>query len=397
MIFKFKYFKLLTRNIIYIFILRCFSIFIIYFTILLQISCNTNNEYNLNTNKIIKTLTPKYAKGFKIEYYSNYKKIIIYNPWKKNSIYMQYYIFNNDTNLTKNSNYNFYLKKVNSTIVLSTTQIAMLQKLGLQNQIIAIDDTTYIYNKDIINLVKRNKIQLVGSYINLNNEKIIKLNPDIIFASGWDKINSSFDKLINLNYKVAFVLEWQENSLLGRAEWIKYISAFYDKEKIADSLFSISEKKYLDLKKSVENNSNKPVIMQGSYTSDNWYAAGGKSYIANLISDAGGNYILKNDTNTGSIPISFESFFTKAKDADFWFTTSTNNVIFDKRINYFKSVKMDNIFTNTKKTDLKGGNDYWETGITNPDLILQDFIRILHPDLSNKKELIFYKKAKSNK
>lgn len=375
-----------------------FGFLIIIFMIL---SCNNNNEYKLQqnkkTNKLIKTLIPKYAKGFKIEYYTNYKKIIVFNPWDNNKIFWQYFIFYGDTILPKNKNSNFYLyNNVNKTIVLSATQTAMLNKLNLSDKIIAIDDSTYIYNKEIIASVKNGKIKLVGDVTTINQEKVAQINPDIIFTSGWNKINPSLTKLINLNHNIAFVLEWQENSLLARAEWIKYIAAFYNTEKFADSLFSVTEKKYKTLLTKVKNTKTKPLVMQGSYTANNWYAAGGKSYITNLINDAKGDYILKTDTNTGSVPVNFEKFFDKAKIADFWFTTITKNTVIDKRIKYFKSVKNNNIYTNTNKIDNKGGNDYWETGITNPDLILKDFIKILHPEILPDYKLIFYKKTDIN-
>ncbi len=371
--------------------LRFFYILILFLPIL---SCNNNNEYNLhNTQKTKKTLIPKYAKGFKIEYFKNYKKITVFNPWDSNKIFWQYFIFNNDTVLPENKNSIFYMHTANKTIVLSATQTAMLDKLNLIEKVTAIDDSTYIYNKKIINYAKNKKIKLVGDVSILNREKVVKLNPDIIFTSGWNKINPQLSKLINLNYKIAFVLEWQENSLLARAEWIKYIAAFYNKENLADSLFNITEQKYNLLKNKIKTSTHSPIVMQGSYTADNWYAAGGRSYIANLINDAGGNYILKNDTNTGSIPISFEKFFDKAKNADFWITTIDKNTIIDKRIKYFKSVKNSNIYSNTNKIDNKGGNDYWETGITNPDLILKDLIKILHPDILPNYKLTFYKKT----
>ena len=38
-----------------------------------------------------------------------------------------------------------------------------------------------------------------------------------------------------------------------------------------------------------------------------------------------------------------------------------------------------------------GGSDYFETGVTNPDLILADLVKIFHPDLLPDHELYFYR------
>ena len=38
-----------------------------------------------------------------------------------------------------------------------------------------------------------------------------------------------------------------------------------------------------------------------------------------------------------------------------------------------------------------GGNDYYESGIVRPDLVLEDFIRILHPEVLPDNDLFYYK------
>ncbi len=377
------------------------QLLLILFTISIILSCNNKYKYNLDKStevKIIKSKSPKYAKGFKIDYYKNYKKITVFNPWNNNKIFWEYFIYYNDTSkLPKNKNSRFYMHIPKKSIVLSATQIAMFYKLSLNNNITAIADSLYIYNKDVINLTRQKKIQLVGNVDILNQEKVVELNPDIIFTSGWNKINPSLLKLMKLNYNIAFVIDWQEKSLLARAEWIKFIAAIYNKENIADSLFSITESKYKLLLSKVKNINTKPSVMQGSYTADNWYAAGGNSYIAKVFNDAKADYILKNDTNSGSIPIKFEFFFNKAKNADFWFTTENNLVNFNQKIKYFKSVKNNNVYIFTKKINNNGGNDYWETGFTNPDLILKDIIKILHPNIFPDYKLTFFTKIHINK
>ena len=37
-------------------------------------------------------------------------------------------------------------------------------------------------------------------------------------------------------------------------------------------------------------------------------------------------------------------------------------------------------------------NDYWESGMTRPDRILKDVIKIFHPDLLPDHQLYYYKK-----
>ncbi len=46
---------------------------------------------------------------------------------------------------------------------------------------------------------------------------------------------------------ILYNIEWQEKSILGRAEWIKFIGLF-DKEKLADSIFSQIAEQYNEIK-----------------------------------------------------------------------------------------------------------------------------------------------------
>lgn len=48
--------------------------------------------------------------------------------------------------------------------------------------------------------------------------------------------------------------------------------------------------------------------------------------------------------------------------------------------------------TTTSVLNENGGNDYWESGVTNPHLVLADLIKIFHPELLPDHELYFYQK-----
>jgi iron complex transport system substrate-binding protein len=40
-----------------------------------------------------------------------------------------------------------------------------------------------------------------------------------------------------------------------------------------------------------------------------------------------------------------------------------------------------------------GGNDYWQSGISNPDVVLSDLIKILHPEILPNHNLFYYQKV----
>ena len=49
-----------------------------------------------------------------------------------------------------------------------------------------------------------------------------------------------------------------------------------------------------------------------------WYVPGGRSTIGKLCLDACGRYAFADDAHSGSVPLSFETVFDKAGDADVW-------------------------------------------------------------------------------
>jgi iron complex transport system substrate-binding protein len=56
----------------------------------------------------------------------------------------------------------------------------------------------------------------------------------------------------------------------------------------------------------------------GSPYKDSWWIPGGNSYLANLIADAGGDYLGKENPSNESYVISFEHALTFADEADVW-------------------------------------------------------------------------------
>ena len=57
----------------------------------------------------------------------------------------------------------------------------------------------------------------------------------------------------------------------------------------------------------------------------------------------------------------------------------------------FKAVKQQQLFNNDLRVNAKSGNDYWESGVINPHIILKDLIEIFHPQIIEH-ELYYYRK-----
>ncbi|MBL7910199.1 MAG: ABC transporter substrate-binding protein [Bacteroidia bacterium] len=373
-------------------------------TILFFVSCAEPKEKFSNIfSDLKKDTTIKYAKRFAIS--RNKQLTVIYLFGNKNNFdTTATYLICADPSLIKVGRKNITLIKspCKKIATLSSIYVNMLCELGLIDKVVAIDNVDYVNNKEILARCATKKIVELSRGIELDLEQTIALNPDIIFTFGMgDPKKDVNPKLLQTKIPVAISLDHKEETPLARAEWIKFFAAFVEKKDMADSIFNLVEKNYNELKVIAQKTEARPTVFNDIKYSDSWYMPGGKSYMAKLLVDAGTNYLWKEDENYGSIPLSFEQVYAKAKEAEFWLNVSTlktkkDLLSVDSRYEEFVAFKKGNVFNNTKYTNSHGYSTYWETGMIYPDRILSDLILIFHPELKTqiKNELFYYEQLK---
>ena len=142
--------------------------------------------------------------------------------------------------------------------------------------------------------------------------------------------------------------------------------------------------------------SSKPTGFTGLPWEDVWYVPGGQSFAAQYIADAGGEYIWRSDTSRQALPLSLEVVLSEASEADIWINPgAATNLTFvknmDERMVHFKAFRQVKLFNNSNRLSPNGGNDYWESGLVSPQLILADILHILHPDVLQYHKSVYYK------
>ncbi|MBN2669126.1 MAG: ABC transporter substrate-binding protein [Bacteroidales bacterium] len=367
---------------------------IITISILVLLSCqeSTKPSPKAQNKKAIKTIQPSYAKWFNIEYFDGFKKINIISPWTHKP-YQSYYVYINDKPELHENEQACAQKHTPSCYVLSGTILGFFKTLNLNDIIGGIDQKQYSAQIEIRQKVEQNKILEVGDGERLNLERVLIEHPDMVFTSGWPQIHINNQRLIQQGIPVVFTLDWQESSALARAEWIKFIAAFFEQDKLADSLFKQVEKRYIALSNLAKAEAIQPTVMHGTPMSGVWYMAGGKSYMAKMYQDAGAQFLWANDSSTGSLPLDFEAVFLKAEKADYWFCTSpTDEFLKDDKLQLFDAVKNGQVYSNSVPQSGDLPNLYWEIGTVRPDWILEDLIHILHPSILPTDSLHFYRK-----
>jgi iron complex transport system substrate-binding protein len=381
---------------------NCFKYCILLFT-LISFSChNSEKKSDYYSGKRF-VLEPDYAERFLIEKYDNYTKLIILNPWQgAKDVTQEYFLIKRGLPVPEGINLNYVIyTPVEKIVCLSTTHIAMINALQSGSTIVAVSDAGYLFNEEIRLAAESGKIRDVGYEDNLNKELILELSPDIVMVYGIGSESAGYlGKLSELGIKVLFNADYLETDPLGKAEWIKVIGLLYCKEAEADSIFSIVSSEYNLLKSFVlDNSDSRPSVLLGLPWKDSWFISPGNSYISKLINDAGGIYLWSETESAVSIPSGLESVFLKAQNADYWLnigSISYKNQITatDDRLCELAAFKNDRLFNNNNRLSESGGNDYWESGCINPQLILRDIAVILHPELFSDLNLNYYKKVK---
>lgn len=325
---------------------------------------------------------PKYAKGFDIYKHEAFVEIVLYNPWKNREIATHYYLVRDDSITVPDDGVKVRipLKRIAST---SVTQYEFLTMLGETDAIAGICNPELTYNELINNLFCQGKIANLGDAFSINKEIVMALDPDAILTSFYNA--SSISQQINAfpNNPTLFDNEWTESTPLARAEWIKFVGAFFDKTEIADSLFNKIDSSYASALAIVENVEKNPVVMLGGNFKGTWYMPGGQTYMGQLLKDAGADYKYSNDTSTISLPLNFETVLQQFSNADVWMNapaSTVNEIVkMDERHKLFAPVENKRVFGFYGRTK-KQANDFWESGVAHPDIILKDMIWALYPE-----------------
>jgi len=279
---------------------------------------------------------------------------------------------------------------------LSSVYVGFIDALNASEHIQFVDETDYIYSKRVRKSIKDKRIRECGSGEQLNFELLMGSKPLVLTYQIEGGGTNILDRLQELKISHLNCTDFKEASPLGRAEWLKVFGFLTKKENEAKVLFDEVLSHYKETQYFCNQIKERPTVFSGSVFSGVWNVSGGKSFLAQLIKDAGGNYIFAQDTEQLNIVLSFESVYQRSKEAQVWlhpsyYHTFKEIIAEDERYGLFDAFKNKRVYNNNKMENGLGGNAYWEMGVLRPDLILNDIAQCLHPELYKGSTSIFYK------
>ncbi len=372
------------------------------------LSCNINsgskkgaNAKDINQNKSdFDFITEiKYAKGLVVNNYNDYKEIYIKEP-KDSSVIAHYFLVRKGQKLpdsVKVDNSFVIPVPVKDIACMSESHVGALSILKLQDKLVGMGNLNYLWDSILRTKVKEDKLKSFGSGANVNIEKIIEVSPNMLTYGAFDKIKD-IKALAKLNVFSIYNNEWKEETLLARAEWIKLFGLFFNKGKLADSIFNSIDSEFkaaIELAKKVNN---KPKVIYGGAFKSTWYMPQSDTYVAYLLNNAGLDFKPAGRGNA-STPLSMEEVINSYSDAPLWLCMVNGKIDkvsdlinFNKHYASFKAYKNNNVWINNKRKLPDGANDYWESGVYRPDLLIKDIVKIAHPDLLPDYETVYWYK-----
>jgi len=339
---------------------------------------------------------PTFSERFVILTNNSDKQLVVYNPWQgSRNVKFTY-------TLTHNENNDAHTVKVpvERVICLSSTHLAFIDFIDEIDKVTGVSGAGFISNKRIRERIDDGQIADVGYQNYLSYEVIAALQPDVIFAYGVDgELGKIEAKLNEMGIKLVYIGEYLEETPLARAEWAVAIAAFFEKSEIAAEKIKTIANEYNQLKNIAANVADKPKVLINAPYRDVWYLPAAKSAVINFLKDAGGEYIFEAETQNAkeSNPTNIEYVHTKALGADIWINQNNETTLeqlkkLDARLANISAFKNKNVYNNNNQLTANGGNDFWESGVTNPQVILKDLIKIFHPQLLPEHQLFYYRK-----
>lgn len=370
----------------------------ILFTLVIAFSgCNQNkNAKTIGDRNTADSMNIKYAKGFKVISSENYKLVDITDPSGESDMHYKYALLNRGSSKDGiPADYQIIEIPVRSVICMTTLQLSNFIKLKALDKVVGITSTRFLFNEQMNKQLKEGKTSKIGIEGEFDNEAILALNPDIILVSPFKK--GGYDAIRNLDIPLISFLGYKESSPLGQAEWIKFTAMLLGIEEQANKQFDDIENKYNELKSLCTSVSRRPTVLSGELHSGNWYVVGGNSYLAQLFRDAGADYFMKNDNESGGFYVDFETVYSQGANTDYWRMVNSHDGTFtydalkqsDARYADFKAFKDKKLIYCSLRE-----KPFYENTPVEPEVVLADLIKIFHPSLLPEHIPVYYELLK---
>lgn len=343
------------------------------------------------------TLRMKYAKHITMVRYDGYTVVDMQNPWNPGTLLHRYILVKRADSARVTGHLpegTVVYTPVRRSVVFTSPHCWLLTQLGAVDAIAGVCDLGYINVPEVRRRTKLGAIADCGNGMSPSVERIIDVRPEALFVSPYE--GAGYGKLEQLGVPLIECADYMETSALGRAEWMRFYGCLVGKERVADSLFAVVDKRYCQLRGLGNRQKYKPKVITERVVSGVWYCPGGQSSMGRLIADAGASYAFASDAHSGSLTLSPEKVIEKAADSDVWLFIYSGPEAPTRSglLAEYQGYKMIKAFNDggVYGCNSSSSTPYFEEISFRPDFLLEDLIGVFHTNIAAELQKHYYEK-----
>jgi cobalamin transport system substrate-binding protein len=277
----------------------------------------------------------------------------------------------------------------------STTHLPLLVDLRRLDVLTGVSQKKNLIGEEILKRAASGHVREFAPISTIDAELVVSERPGVLMMG--DATSPALAVVRAAGVPVVGNHEWLEPTAVARVEWLKYMSLFLNEERAAQTLYGGMKGRYkgLSARAMAVREDRKPTIMTGRGARGNFMIAGGRSYVAALIKDAGGRYVWADNTAEGTATVDLEAQIRRAGNADIWINGGgwpnlASMVKDEARYAEFGAYRSGQVWVYERQVTPTGANDYWSRAVSHPDLVLADLVKIFHPTLVPQHEFQWY-------
>lgn len=336
--------------------------------------------FDPETNRFSAQVVPEFARGFSVTYHNYFKEVNLHDVETGELLHTLYLVDRGaevPDSLDKDRVVFVPIEKATS---ISTTHLPMIDKIDQLGTVKGFAAFDYLNNADIRERINEQGVVDLGSGGAIDEEKLLEIFPDVNFTYYFENTDAGMRKNGVLHVPVG---EYLEVHPLGAAEWLKFFALFYNQEQAANEYFSTIRKLYEIERKAAQGYNDRPSVFVGVSYKDEWFMPGGNSYSAQLIEDAGGDYVLADNASYENVAMDFETVMDKCLEVEYWLIVTYFNGSpdrdglknMDRRYARFDAFKNEQIYVCNLSE-----KDYFGEALIEPHVMLRDLRMAFHKE-----------------
>lgn len=336
----------------------------------------------------------RYAHGFSISECEGCTVAQLRDPWDTLKLRACYLLIPEDQEVPKHLPKGVIIRTpLRDVAVVTSLYLTVMDELGCLEAAGGVCEPEYVTSRAAREMLSSGHIADLGNSVAPNIERIIDCGAQAILVSPFE--NAGFGGTEKLGLPIVEAADYMESHPLGRCEWIRFYGRLFGCGERADSLFEATVQRYEALKVLCDTLQERPKVLLEKRYGSSWFVPAGNSYVATLHRDAGAKYIFSEHEGSNNTPISSEAVYDRGQEADFWLFK------YAAEENYSRKQLLEEYpLYSGIKAFAEGStygcntihNEYYCDIALHPERILEELIRIYHPQLLPEEPLRYYEK-----